>query len=321
MTSEQTISIIVPCYNAAPWLAQAVESCIAQTGATVDIIVVDDGSYDDSLAIARRFEARGVTVISQPNRGASAARNRGLEAAQGDFIQFLDADDLLAPGKIAAQLARAASEPPGTVFTGRWGRFTGDASKPHIHEANPLFADLSPAEYLLRLASHDCMMHPAAWLIPRAVAIAAGPWDESLSLNDDGEYFARIVAASSAVLHCPNALSLYRSGLPASLSGQRSRRHLESAHLAATLTAEHLLRVEPSPAGRAAAADLLQRFAYDYYPAAPDLVSDAERRARAFGGARFAPLGGRSFQIARRLVGWKCARRLQVLTGRFNAPA
>ncbi len=319
--SAPLVSILVPCFNAAPWLRATLDSALAQTHPRTEIIVVDDGSRDDSVALARTYAPRGVRVATQPNRGAAAARNHALRLATGDWIQFLDADDLLAADKIARQLARAAAAPAGAVFTARWARFVADPAVATLHAANPLFADLSPRDYLLRYATTDCMMHPAAWLLPRAVATAAGPWDERLSLNDDGEYFARVVAASSAVRHCPDALSFYRSGLPTSLSGQRSRRHLESAHLAATLTAEHLLRVAAGSAGRAAAADLLQRFAYDYYPAAPDLVADAERRARALGGARFAPLGGRAFRVARRLVGWKCARRLQIAAGRFAAPA
>jgi hypothetical protein len=302
-------------------LRATLDSALAQTHPRAEIILVDDGSRDDSLAIARTYADRGVRVVTQPNRGAAAARNHALRLSTGDWIQFLDADDLLAPEKIARQLARAAAAPASAIFTARWARFTDDPAAAHTHLANPLFADLTPHDYLTRYATDDCMMHPAAWLLPRAVAIAAGPWDERLSLNDDGEYFTRVVAASTAVIHCADALSLYRSALPASLSGQRSRRHLESAHLAATLTAEHFLLLDSSPVMRAAAADLLQRFAYDYYPAAPDLVADAEHRARALGGAHFTPLGGRVFQLARRIVGWKCARRLQVRAGRFAAPA
>jgi hypothetical protein len=165
------------------------------------------------------------------------------------------------------------------------------------------------------------MMHPAAWLLPRALAEAAGPWDERLSLNDDGEYFARAVARSTGIFHRPDAISYYRSGLPSSLSGQRSRRHLESAFLAANLCSGHFLRFDNGAEMRTAAADLLQRFAYDYYPAAPDLVTKAEALARETGKAQFSPLGGKFFRIARRFVGWKCARRLQISAGRFAAPS
>lgn len=315
-----TVSIIVPCYNAAPWLGAALESCLAQTGATLDIVVVDDGSTDDSLAIAHRFAPRGVTVVAQPNRGAAAARNRGLEVARGEFIQFLDADDLLAPGKIAAQLDRAAREPAGTAFSAHWWRFIHDPARPEYDDPNPLLADLSPRDYLLRYGSVNCMMHPAAWLLPRAVVDAAGPWDERISLNDDGEFFSRIVTAATHIAYCPDARSLYRSGQPGNLSSQRSRRHLESAHLALQLIIDEMTLLEDSPAMRRAAADLAQRFAYEYYPAAPDLVADAEQLARSLGGSAFRPLGSKAFLLLRPLVGWKLARRLEIFLGRRAAP-
>ena len=312
------VSILVPCYNAAPFLHSTLESALAQTDAgAIEVIVVDDGSRDDSLAIARRFEPRGVRVIAQTNHGASAARNAAFAASRGEFIQFLDADDLLAPGKIAAQLARAAREPSGTIFTGRWGRFTDDPAHAAFHDANPLFADLAPRDYLVRYGSHDCMMHPAAWLLPRAIVESAGPWDERLSLNDDGEFFARIVTACEHVAYCTDAVSLYRSALPTSLSAQRSRKHLESAHLALQLIVDEMTLLEDSAAMRAAAADLAQRFAYDYYPAAPDLVADAENLARSLGGSTLRPLGGLGFALLRRVVGWKLARRAQVALGKF----
>lgn len=312
------VSILIPCHNAATYLRATLESALGQRDVAVEVIVVDDGSVDGSLAIAREFEPRGVRVLCQTNRGAAAARNAAYAASRGEFIQFLDADDLLAPNKLAVQLARATREPAGTVFTGRWGRFTDDPARAAFRDDNPLCADLSPRDYLVRYGSHDCMMHPAAWLLPRAVAESAGPWDERLSLNDDGEYFARIVTAATRIAYCPEAVSLYRSALPTSLSAQRSRRHLESAHLALQLIIDEMTLLEDSAGMRAAAADLAQRFAYDYYPAAPDLVADAESLARSLGGSTLRPLGGRSFQLLSRALGWKLARRLQVLTGKFR---
>lgn len=319
--SPPLVSILIPCYNAAPWLAATLESALAQAGEgfALEVIVVDDGSRDASVALARSFEPRGVRVLTQANAGAAAARNAAYAASRGDFIQFLDADDLLAPGKIAAQLARATREPAGTALTGRWGRFTDDPTRATFRGDNPLCSDLAPRDFFLRYGSHDCMMHPAAWLLPRTVADSAGPWDERLSLNDDGEYFARVVAASTHLAYCADAVSFYRSGLPTSLSGQRSRKHLESAHLALQLVVDEMTLLDDSPAMRRAAADLAQRFAYDYYPAAPDLVADAENLARSLGGSSLRPLGGRSFQVLSRVIGWKLARRLQVATGRFAA--
>ncbi len=104
MQSSPLVSILIPCYNSEQWLAETIESALAQTWKNIEIIIVDDGSTDNSLAIAKSFESSIVKVISQENKGASTARNIALKEAQGDFIQYLDADDLLAPDKIELQV-------------------------------------------------------------------------------------------------------------------------------------------------------------------------------------------------------------------------
>ncbi|MEY4916996.1 MAG: hypothetical protein RL616_909 [Verrucomicrobiota bacterium] len=98
------VSILIPAYNSEQWLADTLRSALAQTWANKEIIVVDDGSRDGTLALARSFESLGVKVATQNNSGASAARNHAFRLSQGEFIQWLDADDLLAPGKITSQM-------------------------------------------------------------------------------------------------------------------------------------------------------------------------------------------------------------------------
>src|SRR5262245_25002643 len=98
-------SIIIPCFNGGRWLAEAVRSCLEQTTADLEVIVVDDGSSDDSHAIAARCASSDprVRVIRQTNQGVGAARNTGLAAAVGRYVNFLDADDLFEPEKLEAQ--------------------------------------------------------------------------------------------------------------------------------------------------------------------------------------------------------------------------
>src|SRR5438105_429631 len=100
---QPAVSVVIPCHNASRWIRETLASVVAQNHDGLQIIVVDDGSTDDSAAIVDR-EFSDATLIRTPNRGASHARNTGTEAAFGDFIQYLDADDLLAPGKLAAQI-------------------------------------------------------------------------------------------------------------------------------------------------------------------------------------------------------------------------
>jgi glycosyltransferase involved in cell wall biosynthesis len=225
MAAVPLVSILIPCYNAAPWLAVTLESALAQTWQATEIVLVDDGSTDSSLALARSFESRGVRVIAQANAGASAARNHALRQARGEFFQFLDADDLLSPEKIAAQMKALTGLPAGRVASCRWGRFQVDPATARFVD-DAVYRDFSAVEFLVLTGETGAMMHPTAWLVPRAVAEKAGPWDESLSLNDDGEYFSRVALASSGLAYCSDgaARSYYRSGLPGSLSQQRGDR-------------------------------------------------------------------------------------------------
>src|ERR1039457_1669638 len=102
---QPLVSIVIPAYNAERTVAEAIQSAIAQTWPRKEIIVVDDGSTDRTAEVARRFASKGITIVSTENRGLSAGLNRAYEHSQGDYIQYLDADDLLAPDKIERQLA------------------------------------------------------------------------------------------------------------------------------------------------------------------------------------------------------------------------
>src|SRR6266481_5875279 len=99
------VSILIPAYNAETWIGDTIQSALAQTWPRKEIIVVDDGSKDATAAVARQFASRGVVVVSKENQGAAATRNHAFQLSQGDYIQWLDADDLLAPDKIERQLA------------------------------------------------------------------------------------------------------------------------------------------------------------------------------------------------------------------------
>src|SRR5215469_10459942 len=101
---QPLVSILIPAYNAEEWIADTIQSAIAQTWQRKEIIVVDDGSSDRTAEVARRFVSKEVAIISTENQGAAAARNHAFQLSQGNYIQWLDADDLLSPDKIEHQL-------------------------------------------------------------------------------------------------------------------------------------------------------------------------------------------------------------------------
>lgn len=112
------VSVIIPCWNAEELVADAIKSALDQTHPSVEVVVIDDGSTDRSADVLKSFGDR-ILWESSPNRGACAARNRGLELATGEFIQFLDADDLLHPNKMALQLAGFGTDPRIIMYCGR----------------------------------------------------------------------------------------------------------------------------------------------------------------------------------------------------------
>lgn len=303
------VSIVIPCHNAAPWLAATLESARAQSWPHTEIIFVDDGSTDRSVEIAREFEDENIRILQQPHLGASAARNAALAVARGDFVQFLDADDLLAGDKIALQVVHALELGGQPAICGRWSRFHA-ATEEACFPFEPLCADAAPVDWLIAKFEQNRMMHPASWLISRSLIEQAGPWNESLSLNDDGEYFTRVVLASDGVRYCPDAVSFYRSALPGSLSRSRSEQAWISAWRSIELSADLLLATENSARTRHACATAFQRYVFEAYPAAAACRALAASRVVNLGGSELVPEGGPWFTFVRRIAGWRLAKRL-----------
>ncbi len=220
------VSILIPAYNAGPWIGDTIKSALNQTWPRKEIIVIDDGSRDETVAIARQFTSNDVTVISQENQGASAARNKALQLCQGDYIQWLDADDLLAPDKIQRQMAVPKdSESKLRLISCEWGYFMYRPKKAQFVPSS-LWCDLSPLEWLLRKWEENLHMQTATWLVSRELTSAAGPWDKRLLVDNDGEYFFRIVRSSDGVqfVFYPNRPDLVREAqqLAATLGGRLS---------------------------------------------------------------------------------------------------
>lgn len=305
------VSVLIPCHNAAPWLHDTLASVLDQTWQNLEVIVIDDGSTDDTIAVARRSESdRRVRVISQPNAGQSASENRAVRESRGEYLEFLDADDLLAPDKIERQVAVLEQAGPDYVASAEWARFYRSPSD-GIFETQPLWEDLEPIEWLVRAWSGHLMMHGAAWLVPRGVAERAGLWDERLSLINDFDYFGRVVLASRGVKFCRGARTYYRSGNQGSLSGTKSRRAWESALLALQLGTSNLLAAETSPRTLTVCAAVFQRYAYEVFAQQPDLADIAAARAAELGGSSEQPLGGPLFQWLSHAVGWRRASRVR----------
>lgn len=317
---SELVSILIPAYNAEKWIHHAIHSAVGQTWRRKEIIVVDDGSTDSTLSVARSNASSRVLVLSQENRGASAARNLALSRAQGDYIQYLDADDLLAADKISWQMEKAE---PGssslTLLSASWGKFYCHASLARFN-TTPLWEDLSPSEWLFRKAAHNSWMPPICWLVSRRLTDAAGPWNESLTLDDDGEYFCRVINACTHIRFVPCARCFYRTGNPGSLSKlTQDHKKLRSQFMSLRFQLQSLISKEDSPRTRAAGLELLERWADYFHEPAPDIYEDLKSLAADLGGQITDPAPDIKMQISSKLLGSRNARRIQWLSRKFRA--
>lgn len=314
-TAVPLVSVLIPCYNAGRWIAETLESVLAQTWPNLEIIVVDDGSSDDSVAAIEKSDSNRVKLIKQQNSGAASARNRAFNESKGEFIQHLDADDLLSPRKIELQMSRLADKSD-CVASAEWARFRNHKDEAHF-TPDDTWQDLPPVEWLINAWQEGGgMLYPALWLVPRHILIKAGPWRDDLSLNDDGEFFTRVILASNRILFCEGARTYYRSGITGSLSGLKSRKGWESQFKVIDLCEGYLRAHEDSARTRRVCAMLWQRFAHASYPYCRDLAEQALQRARMLHPARLKPEGGPAFKLIANTLGWKAARLLQRVTGR-----
>src|SRR5262245_16288903 len=146
---EPLVSILIPAYNAQRTIAQTLRSAIGQQWRNKEIIVVDDGSTDGTCAVVQSFASHGVTLVRQRNQGAAEARNTAFAHSRGDYIQWLDADDLLGPDKIKLQIEALRAQPSQQLIaSGPWARFFHRLSRARF-VPSALWNDLPPREWLL----------------------------------------------------------------------------------------------------------------------------------------------------------------------------
>lgn len=199
----RSFSVVVPAWNAERFLGEAITSVLAQSLPPLEIVVVDDGSTDTTKAVAEGFGGR-VCVLSGPNAGPSAARNRGVREARGSWIAFLDADDVWAPGYLAAADEYLAANPGVGLLCFGLRIFEDGRPTPHvILKKTPGLAFTT-----VGLLEGDVgrIIGP---LVSRDVFLAAGGFDETLRANEDCHLWLRL-SRVTALHQDPRVLLLYR---------------------------------------------------------------------------------------------------------------
>ncbi len=201
------VSVILPAYNAAAHLPDAIDSVLRQTFADFELIVVDDGSHDDTAAVARRYPQ--VRYVHQANAGVSAARNLGASMARGRFLAFLDADDCWRPAKLAVQHAAMAAQRD--VLLSR----TGFLEAERDHGGQEATGEVRLHETLA--PSFLCPYFSTSTVMVRRDAFErVGGFDTTLRVAEDVDLYLRVLAVSPKVLHLTDRL-VFKRQVPGSL--------------------------------------------------------------------------------------------------------
>ncbi|WP_299938755.1 glycosyltransferase [uncultured Pelagimonas sp.] len=306
-----TVSILLPAYNAETWVVEAVESALVQ-GPNVEVIVIDDGSSDGTVDMLRRFDGR-IHWETGPNRGAPVARNRALSLARGAWVQYLDADDYLEPGKVSAQLAALQDMGDIDVIYGpetiEWhGDSTGDGNGAPTRSWSPL------------PEPHDPYALLALWKLPqtggplwrRQALLDVGGWREDQPCCQEHELYLRLLMAGKRFAYHPASQgAIYRRFDTGTLSTRnpakvRAERAKIEARLEAHLSKSGHLTPERHWAINQA------RFEMARASWSEDR-SEARRHHEAITGRGFVPRGvaaPRSYRMVYRLLGFEVAERI-----------
>ncbi|SDL82273.1 glycosyltransferase, partial [Aliiruegeria lutimaris] len=220
-----------------------------------------DGSTDGSLDEIKRFDGR-VTWLTGPNRGGCAARNTGVKLSTGNFLQFLDADDILPSDKIARQISVLSKAPRRSVAICPW-QVLHDDGRCDPPDPRDYWKNYDEGiDFLLAMWLRGGFFPPHPWLVPRALAETCGPWNTNLAADQDGEYFGRLLTVSGPVLYCSDTSVQYRSPPAGAVSLDRSRRAGESRVRAFETVAEHILTIRDDRAARRACLSRIRTTAY-----------------------------------------------------------
>jgi glycosyltransferase involved in cell wall biosynthesis len=307
MRHPMLVSILIPCYNAKRWVAQAIESALAQTWPEKEVIVVDDGSTDGSLKVIQSFGER-IRWETGPNRGGNAARNRLLELARGEWLQYLDADDYLLPEKVAAQMAGLQMHPDTDVIY-------GPVTMEHWSEKE-VRRELLPIP-----APHDPWILLARWYLPQTGAplwrkqalVDVGGWKPDQSCCQEHELYLRLLMAGKRLIYCESGGAVYRQWGEHTVC-KRDKPEVRRRRLEIEQRAEEFLRARGELTEKRLWAINMARFemartAWQHdHAEATDIIALIRCSM-----PRFTPSGAaapRNYQIAWRLLGFRLAERL-----------
>jgi len=317
--SSPLVSVIIPCFNSERHIRQAVESCLTQDYKNLEVIVVDDGSTDNSLSTLRAVKDKKLKIIRQANQGGSAARNQALRHVRGKYIQYLDADDFISKDKISAQVKILEETTDSYLAVCKTIHFFEGQNPDNgiLHETWPLVDTEDTLEWLVQLlgTQEASMVAIHSWLVPKKISDLCNPWDETITTNLDGEYFARIVLAARGIRRSSKGICYYRKYKnKQSLSSLTNPKSFYSAVLALDKISNTLLSQNKEIRAKQALARRYHDLAFRAFPVAKEVTEIAINRAKMLGVSKIRPkfptLKGNILSI---FLGWKLTKHLNYL--------
>lgn len=284
MHNNPLVSVIIPCYNAEKWVADAINGILRQTYAPIEIIVIDDGSTDGSLDVIRSFEDR-VRYETGPNRGGNVARNRGFALSRGEYVMFHDADDWISEDTIA-KLVEGIKGTENTLAVCDWYISFPAAGGARNNRPGNLTGKTppSPDPLLNWFEGWRPCLHAILW--PRHVILDIDGWDESLKASQDLDIYSRALIHGAKVKKVQDASAYYRQDNKQSVHHQpvTSKIHSEVEHVRKMdreLTHKDKIHLYRVPLAR-----LYNKKAYTAAFFNKELSLQCERRARELAGFR-----------------------------------
>lgn len=210
MPTQPLVSVLMPLYNKAAFVAEAIESVLNQTYPNIEIIIVDDGSTDNSFEIAKRYESAKIFLFKQENKGVSSARNTAFRHSKGDFIQYLDADDVLDPRKIEEQVKILRGSPDALTTAQQCIGFKIAKDGQIQTFERPLLSKNYDNPFAFLMAEVRQPVHVHSWLIPRNLMNQAGIWNETMTIFEERDLYLRLVPFASKIVYCHSAMCYWR---------------------------------------------------------------------------------------------------------------
>ena len=230
MTTEQLplVSIIIPSFNSVKWVRQTLSSIEDSNYRNIEIVWVDDHSTDNSFECAKAILADkpNTQLVVNIGKGAQSARNYGLSISSGEFIKFMDADDSISSDLIQNQV-KDLLEHPFSLSKCDWNHFTNEPGDDANSKAQLCDHSYMNGTTFLADLWNENMYPPHAWLIPKTILTDGMKWDENLTQNQDGEYFARLCFEAEKIIHS-GGTAFYRRPMTENLSQKTGIRQIES---------------------------------------------------------------------------------------------